>query len=255
MKTQRKGPGQNAPATPEALDEKISHLTEDLVKGADRFKVPVVVILVGIVAVIAIMGIVGKLKESQEVAWSEQIYQLFENDDAGIRANAPVLIAELEGKRIEPALVTRYALWLFEQNQGDDRVDAVALVDAAQERHPEDLLLNIAQGELSAAYEASKDFELPQIPEPVPPTVLPGDVTPILPGGQTNQVQVGPLPTENDNSEKEETATPPSSTTEEANSTEKPTSSEDSTSSEDKLPTLSPAPNTPPPAPDSGDGG
>jgi len=254
VKTQSKGPGQKAPATPEALDEKITHITEDLVKGADRFKVPVIVILVGIVAVIAIMGIVGKLKESQEMAWSEEIYQLFENDDAGIRANAPVLIAELEGKRIEPALVTRYALWLFEQNQGNDRADAVALVAAAQERHPEDLLLSIAQGELTTAYEGSKDFELPPIPEPVPPTVLPGDVTPILPGGQTNQVQVGSPPTGNDSAEKEETTTPPattppSTTTEEADTTAEPSSSDD------KGPTLSPAPSTTPPAPDSGDGG
>lgn len=199
MKTQKKGP--QRPSAPghssEKLDEKLTHLTEEVAKTANRFRVPFVVAIVAIVAIIALSGLVTYMNEQQEEAWSEEIYTLFEKDDAAIRADAPSLQDELEGQRIEPAFVAQYARWLFEQNQPGDRQSALALVDAAAERHPDSLLLDIARSEFRQVYEASQGFTLPPIPVPETPAGAAGAGGTAGAAGAVTPTPVTPTPVEN----------------------------------------------------------
>ena len=180
MKTQSKGA---APAPRgEALDEKLTHLTEDIAKSASRHKVPIVVALVAIVAIIAVYRIVGYLGVQQEGRWNEQIYALFQMEPAQIRVEGPKLAAELEGTRIEPVFVAQYARWLFEAGEEGDPEKALELLTSARGKHPDSLLIELTFDELDHVQQASGTFELPPIPEPVAP------VSPPVPGLGTGVV-------------------------------------------------------------------
>ena len=185
MKTQSKGPSQPSSPQPEALDEKITHLTEEVAKTANRYKVPALIGLVLVMAIIAIATLMKRVGEKSEGELSDSVYVLFQKDDAGlfkkgaaeIRAEAPALGKKLEGEKIEPVFAARYAAWLFGQTEGNDRNQALTVLKDALGRHEGNLILTIAHEELSTVQAASAGFILPPIPEPDPPVEL----TPVFP--------------------------------------------------------------------------
>ena len=189
MKTQSKGPSQPSSPKPEALDEKITHLTEEVAKKANLYKVPALIALVLIVAVVAIFSLTSSLGEQAEMELSESVYLLFEPDNTGelkkspaeLRSEAQALAKTLEGEKIEPVFASLYAAWLFEQNEGNDQEQALALLSSALSRHEGNLILTLANDELTQNKNASAGFTLPPIPEPDPPPVdeetLPGNGT------------------------------------------------------------------------------
>lgn len=219
MKTHSQGHGQSQsqprahPHSPSsgALEEKITHLTEEAAKTANRFKVPIVVVLVAVVAIVAVSGLVSTISRQQDAERSEKLYQLFARDDAQIRTEAPAIQKEFEGTRIEPAFVSLYARWLFEQNQPGDRAQALALVAAARARHPQSLILELAGGELEQVHAADEGFALPPIPEPSPPptSAAPGGATVVTP-----PVVVAPVPPESPAPAPGESAPPPAGASE-----------------------------------------
>lgn len=184
MKTQRPGHGHPKspspthalpPGQPEALDEKITHLTEEVAKTANRFKVPILVAIVATIAIVATSGLVSSITRKQEGERSERIYLLFRAEPAVIRADGPALQTELEGTRIEPVFVARYARWLYEENQPGDRERALALVAAARARHPGSLILEMTGNELEQAETVDAGFELPPLPPPPAPPAPPAN--------------------------------------------------------------------------------
>ena len=181
-----KSQGKNAPnPQPEALDEKITHLTEEVAKKASAYRVPVLVLIIAIVAGFAINTMLTAMQESKEQAWSEDVYVMFSTDKpvSEVRAAAPKLASDLEGAKIEPFFATKYAQWLWEQNEGDDRSRAVQYLEEVKARHEgspiHTLLVELQHTELKNALEASQGFEMPPIPEPADPTASTGG----LPGG------------------------------------------------------------------------
>jgi len=189
VKTQSQGPGhspqphaQPHPPSSGALEEKITHLTEEAAKTASRYKVPILVGIVAILAIVAVSGLVSTLSRQQDGARSEKLYQLFQMEAAQIRAEGPALQEELEGTRIEPAFVSRYARWLYEQNQPGDREQALALIAAARARHPENLIIELTAGELEQVHAANAGFVLPALtPPPPPPAPETPGVAPVAP--------------------------------------------------------------------------
>jgi hypothetical protein len=176
VKTPSKGSGHPAPADaarirPEALEEKITHLTEGVARTASKYKVAILVVLVAIVAVVAISSLVTYLAAQQEESWSGRVDELFRKSAAEIRIAAPALADELRGTRIEPVLVARYAHWLYEQAGAGDRERAFTLVEEAMQRHPGDLVLDLCHGELVQVRTEAEGFVLPPIPEAAPPTL------------------------------------------------------------------------------------
>ncbi len=226
MKTQSKGPSQPSSPKPEALDEKITHLTEEVAKKANLYKVPALIALVLIVAVVAIFSLTSSLGEQAEMELSESVYLLFEPDNTGelkkspseLRSEAQALAKTLEGEKIEPVFASLYAAWLFKQNEGNDREQALALLSSALSRHEGNLILTLANDELTQNKSSSEGFTLPAIPEPDPPpsvddgsTDLPGSGIPVV-------LPVGEGESSTENTPTDATPTDGSSTTGESDS-------------------------------------
>ncbi len=178
VKTQSKGPGQPAPSKPEALDEKITHLTEEVARTATRYKVPILVTLVAVVAIVAVTSLISILSDQQESSWSDQIYLLFQQEPSQIRVDGPKLAEQLRGTRIEPAFIVQYASWRFNQGEPGDREEAIALLEQAKGRNPDSILIGLALGEFEQVANASEGFVLPPIPEP---NVAPGGTAGLSP--------------------------------------------------------------------------
>ena len=180
MKTQSKGPGQPTKPSPkqEAIEEKITTLTQGVAKTANQYKVMALVAILAVFAIVAISQLVGYLGDQKNAERTDKIYSVFSQEDpAAIRAQAPLLQRELKGTNIEPYFALVYSRWLFGENEGNDRQAAIDLLKDTLSRHEGDLYLTLAEEELSQIQGASAGFTLPEIPTPE------GDITPLLPNG------------------------------------------------------------------------
>ncbi len=173
MKTQSKGTNVPTPA-PEALDEKITQLTEEVAKKAKTYWVPVLIAIIVVFAFMAVSSLMSSITEGQQQDLSESVYALFNSGKTPeeIRSQAPQLGESLRGKPIEAYFVVTYAQWLYGQGEGDDRAKAIELMEEAlprQETFAGQLLLELQLSEHRSAMEVSKDFVLPEIPAPPEP--------------------------------------------------------------------------------------
>jgi len=173
VKTQSKGTNVPTPA-PEALDEKITQLTEEVAKKAKTYWVPVLIAIIVVFAFMAVSSLMSSITEGQQQDLSESVYALFNSGKTPeeIRSQAPQLGESLRGKPIEAYFVVTYAQWLYGQGEGDDRAKAIELMEEAlprQETFAGQLLLELQLSEHRSAMEVSKDFVLPEIPAPPEP--------------------------------------------------------------------------------------
>ncbi|MFQ5653732.1 MAG: hypothetical protein ACE5GW_03255, partial [Planctomycetota bacterium] len=137
---------------------------------------PIIAVVVLIFVAIGVYGLYQKWVELERIGWNQDIYSLFQGSEEEIRAAAPELIEKLEGKPVEGFLVGSYCKWLYDQNRGDDRERALALIRETRARLPDDPLLIPYATQLTRAYEDEASFTLPALPEPEPPPEAGGGV-------------------------------------------------------------------------------
>ena len=100
MKTQSKGTNVPTPA-PEALDEKITQLTEEVAKKAKTYWVPVLIAIIVVFAFMAVSSLMSSITEGQQQDLSESVYALFNSGKTPeeIRSQAPQLGESLRPER------------------------------------------------------------------------------------------------------------------------------------------------------------
>ena len=162
------------------LDQTIEHLTEEVARTASRFRIPLILLVVAVIGGILITQLMGKIEDVQRQGTNDEIAAFFSGSTAEIRSGASRLLETVRSEKIEPFVVSRYALWLFVKNGDGDRQQALGLLESTFERHPDSLLLVPYIEEFRQAIESSAGFVLPE-PEPIvipePPVVDPVTAT------------------------------------------------------------------------------
>lgn len=97
------------------LDQTIEHLTEEVARTASRFRIPLILLVVAVIGGILITQLMGKIEDVQRQGTNDEIAAFFSGSTAEIRSGASRLLETVRSEKIEPFVVSRYALWLFVQ--------------------------------------------------------------------------------------------------------------------------------------------
>lgn len=176
------GPGrpQNKSAStgeedPADLEKSLEDATVGVVESAKNNSNLIILVVLGIVALLALPSMLERVEEQKLQKMNNDIDTCLSQTSEQILESYSQLLSELQGTPVEAYAYSRVTSWMWSQQDESLWDTVVELLEQAQSKFPDDMLISARIVEYSTAIASSKSFTLPEIPEE--PVVIEETVT------------------------------------------------------------------------------